>query len=338
MLTPAEAEAVVTIALMAALSDGRTDRDEREQLKSLLESIASDEDMPSLSSIHQRVVLKQVKPAEVIAALESSAAKTAAFEMAVCVADADGKTTAKEREFLDALEQRLGLAHEDAVAFEQEAEEIALADPTGDEPLDLLAPDPAADLAPIAPVAAAPAAVASGPDAAETDRIILKYAILNGALELLPQNLATMAILPLQTRMVYTIGKRHGYTLGAGHIKEFIATLGLGATSQMLENFARKTLSKLVKKHVGKTAGKVVKHATGPMMTFASTFAIGRVAEAYYRGGRKMSSVDLKSLFQQDVATGKALFEQHRPSIEQQASTLDAGRVLDLVRGKGSAV
>jgi uncharacterized protein (DUF697 family) len=138
--------------------------------------------------------------------------------------------------------------------------------------------------------------------------------------------------------MVYTIGKRHGYTLGPGHIKEFIATLGLGATSQMLENFARKTLGSLAKKHLGKTAGKVVKHATGPMMTFASTFAIGRVAEAYYRGGRQMSAVDLRSLFQRDLANGKALYEQHRPSIEQQASTLDAGRVLDLVRGKGSMV
>lgn len=106
----------------------------------------------------------------------------------------------------------------------------------------------------------------------------------------------------------------------------------------MLENFARKALGKLIKRHIGKTAGKVAKHGTGPVMTFASTFAIGRVAEAYYRGGRKMSAVDLRSLFQRDVASGKALYEQHRPSIEQQASTLDTGRVLDLVRGKGTAI
>jgi tellurite resistance protein/uncharacterized protein (DUF697 family) len=344
MLQPAEAEAVVTLALMAALSDGRSDPTERDQLKSLLQSLAADEAMPSLASIHQRVVLNQVRPSDVIAALKSPEARSAAFEIAVCVVDADGKTTSKEQAFLDELEKRLGLSHNVAVAFERDAEAIALADPTdgpttGQE-IDLFVPEPptvrsqARAPAPAAPVPAIP----SGPNPAETDRIILKYAILNGALELLPQNLATMAILPLQTRMVYTIGKRHGYTLGPGHIKEFIATLGLGATSQMLENFARKTLGSLAKKHLGKTAGKVVKHATGPMMTFASTFAIGRVAEAYYRGGRQMSAVDLRSLFQRDLASGKALYEQHRPSIEQQASTLDAGRVLDLVRGKGSMV
>ena len=331
MLKPSEAEAIVTLALMAALSDGRSDPAEREQLKSLLESLAADEEMPSLAAIHQRVVLKQVKPSDVIAALESAEARSTAFEIAVCVVDADGKTTAREQEFLDELEKRLGLSHADAVAFEREAEAITLADPTGGPEIDAILPG--SGLAP-----ASAAAVPSGPDPAETDRIILKYAILNGALELLPQNLATMAILPLQTRMVYTIGKRHGYTLGAGHIKEFIATLGLGATSQMLENFARKALGKLVKQHMGKTAGTVVKHATGPMMTFASTFAIGRVAEAYYRGGRKMSAVDLRSLFQRDVASGKALYEQHRPSIEQQASTLDTASVLNLVRGKGAAL
>jgi tellurite resistance protein/uncharacterized protein (DUF697 family) len=343
MLQLSEAEAVVTLALMAALSDGRSDPAERDQLKSLLETIAADEDMPSLGSIHQRVVLKQINAAEVIAALKSPEARSTAFEIAVCVADADGKTTPKEQQFLDELERRLGLAHDDAIAFEREAEAIALSDPADDQDVDLLAPEPSRGSAPIG-AAAVPAPVPfaradkTGPDPAETDRIIMKYAILNGALELLPQNLATMAILPLQTRMVYTIGKRHGYTLGPGHIKEFIATLGLGATSQMLENFARKTLGKLVKKHIGKTAGKAVKVATGPMMTFASTFAIGRVAEAYYSGGRKMSSVDLRSLFQRDLASGKALYEQHRPSIEQQASTLDAGKVLNLVRGKGSPV
>ncbi len=347
MFQPAEAEAVVTLALMAALSDGRSDPTERDQLKSLLESLAADEAMPSLASIHQRVVLNQVKPSDVIAALKSPESRSAAFEIAVCVVDADGKTTAKEQAFLDELEKRLGLSHDDAVAFERDAESIALADPTAgpniSQEIDLFVPEPPA----VRPQARAPtpagpvpavAAIPSGPNPAETDRIILKYAILNGALELLPQNLATMAILPLQTRMVYTIGKRHGYTLGPGHIKEFIATLGLGATSQMLENFARKTLGSLAKKHLGKTAVKVVKHATGPMMTFASTFAIGRVAEAYYRGGRQMSAVDLRSLFQRDLASGKALYEQHRPSIEQQASTLDAGRVLDLVRGKGTMV
>ncbi|MEM9064785.1 MAG: DUF533 domain-containing protein [Planctomycetota bacterium] len=319
MMKATEAEAVVTVALMAALADGRSDPSEREQLKGLFESLAADHDLPSLSQVHQRVLLRKAKPSEVLEAIESDQAKQLAFEIAVCVADADGTITAKEQDFLDELERRLGLNHDIAVAFERDAEAVAMAEPESIQDIEAL---------PLATVAPAPAP--------NTDGLILKYAILNGALELLPQNLATMAILPLQTRMVYAIGKQHGHTLGAGHIKEFIATLGIGATSQVVENFARKALSKFVKKTLGKTAATAVKVATGPMMTFATTYAIGRVAEAYYSGGRQLAALDLRSLFQRDLAKGKSLYEQHRHQVDASAASLEPSRVLDLVRGKAT--
>ena len=76
--------------------------------------------------------------------------------------------------------------------------------------------------------------------------MILNYSILNGALELLPQSLASMAIIPLQMKMVYRIGKSHGYELDRGHIKDFIATLGVGLTSQYVEQFGRKLVGGLL--------------------------------------------------------------------------------------------
>ena len=63
-------------------------------------------------------------------------------------------------------------------------------------------------------------------DEAALDKSILNYSILNGALELLPQSWASMAIIPLQIKMVYGIGKEYGVELDRGHIKEFLATLG----------------------------------------------------------------------------------------------------------------
>lgn len=349
MLEPQEAEAVIGIALMAALADGRSDATEREQLRSLFESLSKDEDMPALPQLHQRVLLKQATLETEAPRLTSQEARQMAFEIAVCVADADGATTAREQAFLDGLERALGLSHAQAAAFEDEADAVARAEVgEADEPLDaadllgppLAAPSLAAGAGAIGsappPAAAQPQATVD-PRSKEVDGIVLRYAILNGALELLPQNLATMAILPLQTRMVYAVGKRYGHTLGPGHIKEFIATLGLGATSQMLENFARKALGKLVKKTLGKTAGKVAKAATGPMMTFASTYAIGQVAKAYYAGGRRLSAIDLRSMFQRDLAKGKTLFDTHRPQVEANAQTLSPTKVLDLVRGRAPA-
>ncbi|MEO1009084.1 MAG: TerB family tellurite resistance protein [Planctomycetota bacterium] len=378
MLDANEAQAVLALSLMAALADGRSAAEEREHLRTLFDGLAAEHELPGLPALYQKVMLKQTSLADEAARLRSEEAKRMAFEMAVCIADADGKATEAEQAFLDQLEAALALDHEEAVAFEHEAERLGDADETvdADALLAPVAPSPAYDGGRAMPASAVPSAAPAGPaqthapsqmDAAaalapaevaamtpavttasaessaeaspaemspaEIQGIILRYAILNGALELMPQNLATMAILPLQTRMVYVIGKRHGHSLGAGHIKEFIATLGMGATSQMLENFARKALGKLAKKALGKTAGAVVKTATGPMMTFASTYAIGKVAHAYYAGGRTLSSVDLKSLFTQELGKGKALYDQHQPQIANQAGTLNPADVLRAVRG-----
>ncbi|MGP1346479.1 MAG: TerB family tellurite resistance protein [Phycisphaerales bacterium] len=360
MLSPTEAESIAAIALMAALADGRTGSEEREQLRSLFDALGAEHDLPALPALYQKVLLKQVGLGEAAAALTSDESRRMAFEMGVCIADADGKATPAEQAFLDQLENALGIHHAEAVSFERQADALAEAPidaPSGADARDATL-DPDALLGPIplelepqpraaSSAPAAPAPITQPADRArrlgvddaltrEIDASIMKYSILNGALELLPQNLATMAILPLQTRMVYTIGKRYGYTLGPGHIKEFIATLGMGATSQMLENFARKALGKLAKKALGKTAGGLVKAATGPMMTFAATYAIGQVANAYYSKGRQISTADLRGLFQNNLARGKALFEQNRAQVDSSARSLDPAKVLDLVRGKAT--
>ena len=61
-----------------------------------------------------------------------------------------------------------------------------------------------------------------------------------------PQSLASMAIIPLQMKMVYRIGKAHGFELDRGHIKDLLATLGVGLTSQYVEQFGRKLLGGLL--------------------------------------------------------------------------------------------
>jgi uncharacterized protein (DUF697 family) len=167
----------------------------------------------------------------------------------------------------------------------------------------------------------------------DVDASILRYAILNGGLELLPQGLATLAIVPLQMKMVYGVGKAYGVTLDRGHIKEFIATVGVGMTSQVVENFARNLLGGFARKLGGKTAGKLVGAATGAAMTFATTYAMGQVAKQYYAGGRTLSAVDLRALFSREVDRAKGLYTQYRPQVEQSARNTDASQILAMVRG-----
>jgi uncharacterized protein (DUF697 family) len=256
--------------------------------------------------------------------------------MAVAVCDADGRCSDAERRFLDTLRVSLGLDADESATVVAEADRLA--------DFELAAAPTAIAMTPVmtttmtttaAPSTSSPSTTrdVAANVAAEIDASILKYAILNGALELLPQGLATMAIVPLQMKMVYGVGKSYGVSLDRGHIKEFIATIGVGMTSQVVENFARDLLGGLAKKFLGKTAGKVVKTATGAAMSFATTYALGQVAKQYYAGGRKLSSVDLRALFSREVERAKGLYTQHRPEIEQSARTLDAKQVLAMVRG-----
>jgi uncharacterized protein (DUF697 family) len=162
---------------------------------------------------------------------------------------------------------------------------------------------------------------------------IRRTAILAGALELLPQSVATLAVLPLQTHLVYRVGKHHGFALDAGHVKEFIGVLGLGLTSQAFEGLARKFLGGLVRRAGGGLAGSLAAGATGPAVTFATTYALGHLAHRYYAGGRTLSALQLKESFQQLVGNARAQGERLLPEIQARASNLNLTQLPELIRG-----
>jgi uncharacterized protein (DUF697 family) len=182
-------------------------------------------------------------------------------------------------------------------------------------------------------VPTAAAAAGPSPDSAELDKSILNASILNGALELLPETLSTMAIIPLQMKLVYRIGKAHGYELDSGHVKDFLATVGVGLTSQYLEQAGRKLLGGLLGKMGGGMLRGLGNQAVSSGMSFASTYALGHVAKRYYAGGRTLSTQMLKDAFAGVMQEGKGLQTQYLPAIQEKARTLDAGKVLSLVRG-----
>ncbi len=339
-MNPEQQKSILAIALLAAFADGSKDDREREQIRQLAESLANEAGAPDISRLYQDVLLKRVSLSRAAAALTDPEHRQLAYEMAVCVCDADGRQNDAERRFLNELKAMLKLDAGQTAAFEREAD--AFVDLT-----EAAAPAMAAGVVATAgPVVAAQpnvtAAVAPGilppatlahPCAAELDKSILNHAILNGALELLPQSWASLAIIPLQIKMVYGIGKAHGVELDQGHIKEFIATVGVGLTSQYLEQFGRKLLGGLLGKAAGGLLGNVGSAATGMAFSFASTYALGQLAKRYYAGGRVMSTALLKDTFQNLLAPAKQMQTQYLPQIQQKAGTLDMGSVMAMVRG-----
>jgi uncharacterized protein (DUF697 family) len=171
----------------------------------------------------------------------------------------------------------------------------------------------------------------AAPDA-DLDRMILNHSILNGALELLPQSMASMAIIPLQMKMVYRIGKAHGYELDRGHIKDLLAAMGVGLTGQYLEDVGRKLIGGLFGKAAGGLVGSLARGATGVAFSFATTYALGQVARRYYAGGRTMNTQMLKDAYTSTLGQARGLQAQYMPQIEQQARTVDMGKIVQMVR------
>ena len=327
MINAPTQQALLAIMVHAAMADGEKSQAERDFVRDLSLQLDEQGGAKQLAQAVQAALLGRLSAQQAAAQLQDPMHRQLAYEWATAVCHADGLCSPAESAFLQQLKTQLQLggAEPEATAHTQALAQAAYAE------------EAAAPLHAPTAVAALPSAPAATPapalDNTAIDRSILNYAILNGALELLPQSWASMAIIPLQIKMVYRVGQAHGVSLDQGHIKEFIAAAGVGLTSQYIEEFGRKLLGGLIGKAGGKLLGGLTSQATGMAFSFASTYALGHLAKRYYAGGRVMSTDLLRQTYQGLLSSGKTLQQQHLGDIQARASTLDAGEVMRMVRG-----
>ncbi len=333
-----EQRALLTIALMAAFADGAKADAEREEIRRIANDLGARSAGLNVGTLVQEVLLGRVALEAVAADLVQPAHRQLAYELAVCVCDADGARSVAETRFLASLKPPLQLGGAETQEVEAQADALAEAvDRPAGVPAVLAAAPGVVAASGNVPVNAAAGETAAGEaapavDEAALDTTILNHAILCGALELLPQSWASMAIVPLQVKLVYGIGQAYGVALDQGHIKEFIATAGVGLTSQYLEQFGRKLVGGLLGKLAGGLGRGLGSAATGVAMSFATTYALGQLARRYYGGGRQMSTALLQQTYQGLLQDARGVQQRYLPQVEQRARTLDASQVIDLVR------
>jgi uncharacterized membrane protein YebE (DUF533 family) len=295
-------ETLLSICLFAAFCDGVQSDSERNEISRLCEEMGLGD--PGL--ISRRILTGRLELPAVVAALANPNERMLAYEMALGVCESDGSLSDGEKKFLQELQRQLGLNPGEAPK-----EHAALPD---------------YQIVPVAPAAPAPSAV-------DNSGTILKYSILNGALELLPDTLATMAIIPLQMKMVHGIARSHGVELDRSSIKEFLAVAGVGLGSQVVEGFARKLMRGIGKKVAGKLAGKAADQITGSAFSFASTYALGQLAERYYQGGRRLDSASTRQLFTSLQSQARDMHTRYLPQIQEKAKSINPASILQMVTG-----
>ena len=289
---------LIAIAMLAARADGRADSREQQAVEAVVRRIGN----PDVTRLAELVAAGRLRVADLASRLSDDEARRVAYEGALAICSADGLTDAAELAFLRGLREALGLSEGEVAEAGRTADAIASA--------------PVSELH--------PGVQPPGPP----DEFILEQAILTGALEILPDRLATVAILPLQMRMVYRIGQGHGQRLDAGQVKDLAGTLGIGAVAQGMESVVLRIAGGLAGGLLGGLVGGAVRVATGAVITFAATYALGHVADQYYRQGRQLSANDLRALFDRFQQEAKTIYPRVEQQIRARASTLNLRSVM----------
>ncbi len=300
-MTDVEKKAILGICLIAAFADGEKSDVERSQIQRVGDGLELGPlDVPEFFEHAASGVLSVQALAE---ALQTRENRLQAYEMALGVCEADDHVNEREQTFLKELQRVLALDDASIAAAKSTTQQLQT------QVLSPAAPPPVALESPVPPVAG-------------VDRLILEHSILCGALELLPETLATMAILPTQMKMVYQIGLQHGVTLDRGHIKDFLLTAGVGLTSQVLEGYATKVAKGLLGKVLGGLGRAAAGPVTGAAFSFCTTYALGHAANQYYAGGRVLNQAQLRATFDTLMAKARGVQTGYAPQIEACARNL----------------
>lgn len=360
-MTPQDAQTIVAIAALAAQADGQQDDTERGRIGQMATGLGLSDESAILATEMAASVGVPASLARLTEHLSGDAARRAAYDTAVSVCYADGWVNPSEAQFLRTLAAALKIdadpINQQAAAVHTEVQQAPL---TGTSPF---APGSvAAASAPAATALAASAAAAMGmanaapatlpPVATPTseqaasgaattpsgdiDNFILDQAMLSAALELLPDRLANLGILPLQLRMAKQIGERHGQQMDASQVKDLAAVFGIGAAAQIMEKVVRGMLGGVVGRigggmlggMLGGLAGGATGFAAGAAVTFTTTYAMGHAAEQYYAQGRTLSTSDMKALFERFKGEAATVFPKVEARIKELAGSGKIGDVL----------
>lgn len=135
---------------------------------------------------------------------------------------------------------------------------------------------------------------------------VQKYAILAGTLGLFPipvAKLATeLAVVGVQGKLVRDIGQYWGQETTKDGVKQILAGMGVGQVGRVALN----TLLGFVP-----VLGSVIPAAAN----YASTWAVGRVANQFYASGGTLSAAAMKDMFSLKKKEGKAEYEKNKAAV-----------------------
>lgn len=297
-----EAVASFRVMVIVAKSDGVLHADERASLEFALGGLQFPKGVTLQSLIDEESNLDaQLK------LIKSPEAQEACYTSAYAMANADGTCSPEEKKILDHIK----------ATYKLPDEKTSLVGRIFSEAKDTVLPSNIKAI--------------NDPEkrAAEIKEDTLKYAILCGILGAFPvPGLAIftdLAVVGIQVKLVRDIGQYYGHQIDQAAAKSLLLSVGVGTG-------ARIAVTNIAKFVPGFGS------AVGAAASFASTYAVGKMAISYFENGCKADMETLKKAFTDAQKEGKDQYaknkdtiaakqKENQKKIEQLASDRKAGKI-----------
>ena len=142
---------------------------------------------------------------------------------------------------------------------------------------------------------------------AEVGATVLKYSVLSAALGLNPVPIVSLvtdvAVVGLQAKMFSDIGRHWGHETTKDTARQVFAGVGVGTGLRLAANGLMKFVP---------GAGSVFAASTN----FASTWALGQVANQYWESGGRADLKMLREVFVKSRADGRQAYAKHQAEVE----------------------
>lgn len=305
-MAAADRSALLRLALMAACADPVPGATEQAQLRHVAEKLASDAG-ENLALVLREIMLGRTQIEDLAATLSRPEAKLVAYEIAVCICNADSAHSDAEHAFLERLRMALALDVRTARSFEREADAITAVPLQGD---------------PSRP----PIGAAHPVDEAALDRLVDDYAVLTAALASRAQPLALLATVPLDMKMLYRIGKHYGEELDRGQVRAFMATVGAEPVSQYVEACGRLIIAGAM----DRPSTQAASGDAAAESCYAKTLALGQLARLLKV--RTLEPAELQERYAASHTEGCLDFASRRQEVADRARQTAVNDLLTLVK------
>jgi uncharacterized protein (DUF697 family)/uncharacterized membrane protein YebE (DUF533 family) len=290
-ITEKEGTACIRVLVAVAKADGKVTAEETAALEGALEAYPGSDDLKGM-------LAETIDLDAALGDIQSAAAKEALWESAYGLVHADGHASTEERELLEKLRGKLGIS----------GEKVSLTQRLFAEAKDTVLPS---NIAAISDPAKRKK---------EIEEDTLKYSILSAVLGAFPVPgvaiITDIAVVGLQVKLVRDIGQYWGQKMDKEAAKMLLAGLGVGTGARI----AMSNVAKLV---------PVVGWMFGASSSFASTWAIGKLAHRFFELGQPADLKELKKAMKEAQKEGKAAFTENKDAIEAKKKESE-GKITEL--------